>query len=191
VLGALDPAEQRAAEEHLARCPVCAAELEEFRGLTAYLDRVPADEVTAEPVTPSPELFDRVVAATRRPAHRRWIAAGVAAAGLVAVGGLWAAVRDSGEEHTATADGVHLSVVADERAGGTAMDVTIAGLPANSWCELVVVDEGGDWHDAGDWTTEGGVESYWVWSQVRPDDVAEVMLLGVDGEELVSVPFSD
>jgi hypothetical protein len=191
VLGALDPAERLEADAHLARCPDCAAELESFRGLTVLLGRVPADEVTPEPVAPSPELFGRVAAEVRRPIRRRWAAGGAAAAVLVTAGGTWAAVRDTGEVHTAAADGVRLSVVADERADGTALDVTIAGLPVNSWCELVVVDDHGKSHDAGDWTTDGDVNKYWVWSQVDPENVSEVVLLGVDGEELVSVPFTD
>ncbi len=70
VLGVLDAAERREADEHLAVCPACAAELAEFRGLTAQLDRVPAEEVSAEPVRPSPELFARVEADLRRQPYR-------------------------------------------------------------------------------------------------------------------------
>ena len=120
VLGALDPDERRGAEQHLADCPACAAELEEFRGLTALLDRVPLDEVTAEPVTPSPELFDRVAAAAGRPARRarpvprRWAVAAAAAAVLGAGGIIWAVTAGDEEPRIATAGAVRMTVVPDE-----------------------------------------------------------------------------
>ena len=191
VLGALERDERRAAERHLADCPACAAELEAFRGLTAQLDRVPAEEVTADPVTPSPELFGRVAAEVRRPARRRALAVAVAGVVLVGGGATWAAVRETGQVHTATADGVRMSVTAEEREEGSALDVTVEGLPAKVECRLVVVDEDGDRHEAGDWTTYGGEVSYRMWTEVPPDEVADVRLLGSDGDELVRVPFED
>ena len=191
VLGALDADERRQAEQHLADCPACEAELEEFRGLTAQLDRVPAEEVTPEPVTPSPELFGRVAAEVRRPRRRRALAVAAAGVVLFGVGATWAAVRESGQVHTATSDGVRMSVAAQEREEGSALDVTVAGLPAKVWCELVVIDEDGVPHEAGDWTTYGGEVSYRMWTEVPPDEVAEVRLLGSEGEEFVRVPFDD
>ena len=187
VLGALDPAERRAAEAHLARCGDCAAELEGFRGLTVQLARVPADEVAGEPVTASPELFARVSAAARRPTRRRWLATAAAAAVLVAGGAAWTASRDGGDLHTATNDGVRLSVTAAERNHGSVLDVTVAGLRAGVRCEVLVVDDSGEWHDIDDWTTYGGEVSYRLWTEVPPQDVADVVLREEDGEELVRV----
>ena len=187
VVGALDAAERRTAEEHLAGCPDCAAELAEFRGLTAQLDRVPADEVTPEPVVASPELFARVAAAARPPVRRRWLAAAAAGTLFVAGGVGWAALRDTGDVHTATNDGVRLSVTAAERNDGSVLDVTVAGLPAEVRCELFVVDDSGEWHDVDDWTTYGGEVSYRLWTEVPPPDVADVVLREKDGEELVRV----
>jgi anti-sigma factor RsiW len=184
-LGALDPAERRAADAHLAGCAECSAELEEFRGSVAALGRLPAGEVAAEPVTASPELFARVRAAVQRPARRRRLAGAAAAAVVVAVA-TWAAVRGP-DVHTAEAGGVRMSVAAEEQAGGSALDVTVAGLPAGVRCELFVVDEAGEWHDVGDWTTYGGEMSYRLASDVPPPDVADVVLRERGGAEVVRV----
>jgi hypothetical protein len=137
-------------------------------------------------VTASPELFARVRAAVQRPARRRRLAgaaAAVVAAGAVAT---WAAVRGP-DVHTAEAGGVRMSVAAEEQAGGSALDVTVAGLPADVRCELFVVDDSGDWHDVGDWTTYGGEVTYRLESDVPPPDVADVVLREKDGAELVRV----
>ncbi len=185
VLGALDPAERREAEAHLARCPDCAAEVAEFRGLPGRLARLPADEVAAGPVMAPPELFARVSAAVHRPARRRRLAVAGAAAVLVAGAAAWAATGGA-EVHTAVAGGVRMSVAAEEHADGSALDVTVAGLPAGVDCRLVVVDDAGRRHGAGRWTTYGGEVSYRVESDVPPDEVDDV-LLEADGGELVRV----
>jgi anti-sigma factor RsiW len=189
VLGALDPDERREAEEHLASCPACAAELEEFRGLTAQLDRLPVAEVTAEPVRPSPELYGRVAAAVHRP-RRRWLATAAAAAAVVVVGGVtWIAIDDDARVETATAGSVRVTVTADQRNEGTALDVTVAGLERGQHCTIVVVDEAGDRWAAGDWTVPGGRVSYNLWTRVTPDDLSQVVLLGDDGDDLITVHF--
>jgi hypothetical protein len=192
VLGALDPDERRGAEQHLADCPVCAAELEEFRGLTALLDRVPVDEVTAEPVTPSPELFDRVAAAARRPARRRWALAAAAAA-VVAVGGVaWAVTAGGAEDpRIATAGSVRMTVVPAEGTGGTALDFTVDGLDRGDYCALMVTDEGGGEHAAGEWTVPGGRVQYDVWVDVQRDSLDDIVLLGSDRTEVLRVDLAD
>ncbi len=188
VLGALEPDEQRAAERHLAGCPDCSAELAGFRGLPALLDRVPAAEAAAGPVVPSPDLYDRVAAAVRRPARRRWPAVAAVAA-VLGVGGIgWAVLQDD-EERTATAGGVRMSVTAEERTEGSRLDVTVAGLPEHATCRLVVVDDAGARHAEGEWTAYGDEVSYRVESEVPADDLADVVLLDGAGDELVRVRF--
>jgi hypothetical protein len=192
VLGALDPTERRAAEQHLGGCADCRAELAEFSGLTAQLDRIGPEDTRLEPVAPSPDLYDRVAAAAR-PQRRRpmLLAAAAAAVLLVAGGATWAAVRDTQEVRTASAGAVSMSVAADERNDGTALDVTVTGLPAGENCRLVVVDEQGERHAAGEWTTYGGEATYGMWTDVDPGAVADVVLLGTSGDELVRVDFRD
>ena len=189
VLGALEPDERRTAEEHLAGCPDCAAELAAFRGLPALLDRVPPGEAAAGPVTPPPDLYDRVAAAVRRPARRRWAGAAAAAGVLVAGGITWAVVQDGDQVRTATAGDVRMSVTAEQRTEGSRLDVTVAGLPENADCRLVVVDEAGRRHSEGEWTAYGDEVSYRVESEVPADDLADVVLLDGAGNELVRVRF--
>jgi hypothetical protein len=187
VLGALDPDEQRDAERHLADCPACAAELDEFRGLTALLDRVPLEDATAQPVTPSPELFDRVAAAAaeRRPARRRWAVPAAAAAVLAAGGITWAVTADGDEDpRIATAGSVRMTVVPAERDEGTALDVTVDGLHRGDYCALVVTKAGGGEWKAGEWTVQGGRVEYDLWTAMDRKSVDDVVLLGSSGELL-------
>jgi anti-sigma factor RsiW len=192
VLGVLDPAERRDADEHLAACPACAAELAEFRGLTAQLDRLPAEEVSAEPVRPSPELFGRVQAAVRRPARRRWAAVAASAAVLGAAGITWVAVSGDEEQlRIATAGSIRVAVLPQERNEGTALDITVDGLDRGDYCMLVVTDEGGGEHPAGEWTVPGGRVSYDIWTEVPRDSLDEVVLLGSGGVEVLRVPVGN
>jgi anti-sigma-K factor RskA len=89
VLGALDPGETAAFEQHLAGCDVCRAEVEQLQGLPALLDRA------APPIEVPPGLRERTFAAVERAAagsrRRRPLLrlAAVAAALVVAlVGGV-------------------------------------------------------------------------------------------------------
>jgi anti-sigma-K factor RskA len=65
VLGALDPGEQAAFEQHLAGCDTCRAEVEELQGLPALLDRA------APPIEVPPGLRERTFAAVERAAAGR------------------------------------------------------------------------------------------------------------------------
>ena len=65
VLGALDPGEQAAFEQHLAGCDTCRAEVEELQGLPALLDRA------APPIEVPPGLRQRTFAAVERAAGKR------------------------------------------------------------------------------------------------------------------------
>ena len=59
VLGALEPAEERAVREHLATCPEPHPEFAELGGVVPYL----AESLLAEPVEPPASLRERVLAA--------------------------------------------------------------------------------------------------------------------------------
>jgi anti-sigma factor RsiW len=191
VLGALEPAERRQVREHLADCPACAAEVAELEGLPALLDRVRPEDLQAAPVAPSPDLFDRVLAAAaaedRRVRHR-WLL--VAAAVLVLLAGgvgtaVWAG-WGSDPVHTAASGPVHMSVRALGDTAGTTLDVRVAGLPPRENCRLLVVDDGGTRHAAGEWlATYEGEASFRGWTDVTRSDLAAVVLLGTDGRVLV------
>jgi anti-sigma factor RsiW len=96
-LHALDPDDERAYEEHLARCPACRAELSELQETASAL------AYSTEAPPPPPALRDRILAEARaersnvvplRP-RRRLLAATTAVAAAAAVAaialGLWAA----------------------------------------------------------------------------------------------------
>jgi anti-sigma factor RsiW len=199
VLGALEPEDRRRFEEHLARCRACAAELAEFRLLPGLLDHVDPDDLQPVRATPSPELFARLsaVASTEqqhRPPARRW--ALVAAAVLVVLGigiGAGFAVRGgpSGPEtRTATAGPVEITLVTSAADGGSALDITVAGMRPGETCRLVAVDRDGGTHPAGEWPTSADGDGRWRgWADVDPADLAQVIVLGDGGREVVRVPL--
>ena len=197
VLGALDPADRRRMDEHVQDCPACAAELEELAALPPLLATVPLDDLTDAPVTPSPDLYDRVAAAAaaERPAQargRRWLL--IAAAVLVVVGagaGITSWALGAGEvTRTVVAGPVHMSVTMTGQGDGTALDVAVAGVPPHTNCTLVVVDRQGDRHPAGAWAaTYEGKAWFKGWSDVDRSDVKNVVLLGSQGQELARVPL--
>jgi predicted anti-sigma-YlaC factor YlaD len=195
VLGALDPGERRRFEEHLVRCPACAAELDEFRSLPALLARVRPQDVQPVSVTPSPELFARMsaAAATRRPRRSRTWAL-VAAAVLVVLGigaGVTVWATGSGEQtSTASAGPVHATVIASAADDGSILDVAVSGLRPRETCRLVVVDRDGNRYPAGEWPASDAGDGRWRgWADVDRSAVTEVVLLGDGARELVRVPL--
>jgi anti-sigma factor RsiW len=195
VLGALEPDERRQVQDHLDVCATCSAELAELQGLPALLARVRPEDLAPVAVTPSPELFARVsaVAGTRRPRRSRTWAL-VAAALLVVLGlgigvSLWQS--DSGERTaSATAGPVEVTLTATPANEGSALEVAVAGLHPRETCALVAVDRDGRSHPIGDWpTSEAGDGTWRGWADIEPRDLAEVVVLGDGGRELVRVPL--
>jgi len=96
-LDALDPADEREYEDHLARCPSCQAELSGFREAAAHLAYVP------EGPSPPPALLEKILERARQepagnvvPLRSQrafvWTSAVAAVAAVVALGvGIWAA----------------------------------------------------------------------------------------------------
>jgi len=197
-LGALDPAERADVERHLRECPSCAAEAAEFAALPPLLALVPPEDLDAEPIEPSPGLFERmaaVAAAEKRAAHRRstrgrLLIAAVAVA-VLAIGGStvwWATSGPSETAHEAVAGTVHLTVTAAASSDGTDLDVAVAGVAPGENCRLVVVDRDGVRHQAGSWTASyAGRATFRGWTTVSRDDVRDVVLIGTDGSDLVRV----
>lgn len=182
VLGALDPDERRAYEQHLAACRACREAVAELAGVPALLGQVPAEVATGVGAAggvpgsaPAPDatvvpLAALADAARRRRTRRRAVLA-VAAAGLVAVGGLGgAAVVGAGADAVVAADArtVTLTPVGGS---GVSADLTLTsarwGTRLDWWCEytadelaegvyeLVVVEADGDRSVVGTWTSTG------------------------------------
>jgi anti-sigma factor RsiW len=195
VLRALEPADRRRVEEHLHECPTCAAELAEFSALPGLLDLVGPADLSPVAVTPSPELFARVSAAAAPPRRFRGRTWALVAAAVIAVGGVGAGVAvwvsGSGEQTvTASAGAVRATVTASGVDGGSALDVSVAGMHPGETCHLVAVDRNGSRHPGGKWAASANGDGTWRgWADVDPADLTEVLLVGDDGRQLVRVPF--
>ena len=203
-LGALEPAERADVERHLRECPSCAAEAAEFAALPPLLALVRPEDLDAEPVEPSPGLFERMAAAasaehvsasavhparTRMSTGRRVLIAAVAAA-VLGVGGTtaWWVASAPETAHSAVAGAVHLTVTADQQSDGTVLDVAVAGVAPGEECRLVVVDRNGVRHQAGSWTASyAGRATFRGWTAVARPEVRDVVLIGTNGGDLVRV----
>lgn len=198
VVGALDAEERAAFDEHLRTCDRCAAEVVELAPLPALLSRVPVDELDS--ATEGRDRVESVVDAVRADisrterSRRRWqrlAAAAVVALVVGAVGVLIGGGAD-GTDDVAERSGVPLviesalrgvsgDVVADERAWGTYVHLSVEGLPERDRYEVWVVDRAGAWHHAGTWgPTDGGGARLGASSHVLIDDVDRVVVTSAD-----------
>jgi anti-sigma-K factor RskA len=139
VLGALDPGETAAFEQHLAGCDTCRAEVEELQGLPELMDRA------APPIEVPPGLRERTFAAVERAAGDRRRApllrlVAVAAALMVALlGGVVVSQLGGGgrgqviELALQAQPGVSGRATAKLRQvdGGVAVDMEVSGLAPN------------------------------------------------------------
>jgi anti-sigma-K factor RskA len=139
VLGALDPGETAAFEQHLAGCDICRAEVEELQGLPELMDRA------APPIEVPPGLRERTFAAVERAAADRRRApllrlVAVAAALMVALlGGVVVSQLGGGgrgqviELALTASPGVSGRATAELRQvdGGVAIDLEVSGLAPN------------------------------------------------------------
>lgn len=190
VLGALEPDERARVEEHLRGCRTCTEELAGFGALPALMDRVRPDDLRPVGLAPSADLFDRLSAAAappRRNRARTW--ALVAAAVLVVLGvGIGGTVRGADRDRavTAAAGAVRATVVASTVDDGSALAVTVAGMRPGEECRMVAVDTDGARHEAGTWPASAAGDGSWRgWTDVDRTDLAEVVLVGDGGRELV------
>ncbi|MGI9009247.1 MAG: anti-sigma factor family protein [Streptosporangiaceae bacterium] len=180
VVGAIEPQERAAVDEHLAQCYECREELAGLAPLPALLRRVPADEAEriaasapypAGPTSDPPagmleSLLARTAASRRTRRVRAMFTA--AAALLIAVGGA-AAIGESlapqpthqpvsAEISKASAGRVTATVRYGDRTWGTSMSVQVTGLPQWTNCKFYVRTKDGRRLLAGAWTVgpDGG-----------------------------------
>ena len=175
VVGAIDPAERTAVDEHLGQCQACRDELAGLAGLPAMLSRVPAADVERLSLAPSglPEMGEppaellnsllRRVSARRRSRMWRSVAA-VAAAAVIAAGAAAgvsqltrpAAQMAPGEVSTGANAGTGAAAVVDYSATpwhSTAMRVEVSGISPGTTCQFWVVSKNGRTY-AGTWTVQ-------------------------------------
>ncbi|HEV7203672.1 MAG TPA: zf-HC2 domain-containing protein [Jatrophihabitans sp.] len=198
VLGALDPDDRLAFEEHLAACPDCRDRVEQLRPTVALMAAVRADGFDLEPGPVPDTLLPGLLreAARERSRRRRLTAglAGLAAACLVAlVIVVWpsgSAPKPVAREMTAVRTSpVHATATLLGRKWGTQIDLHCyydEGVAVSMPYDLVVVDKANAKHDAGSWwLTPEGATDFTGGTSVRPDRIAEVQVTLPDGTPIL------
>lgn len=197
VVGAIEPYERAAVDEHLSQCYECREELAGLAPLPALLRRVPpgeAERITAEPhpaelsADPSPELLDSLLVRTaaRRRSRRVRAMFTAAAAVLIAAGGAAAVGESLAQNHpvareisSASAGGVTATVRYGQNAWGTAMSVRVTGFPQGTNCRFYVLTKDGGRTLAGAWMVgpDGGSLWYPVAARVSESRLSGFLLV--------------
>lgn len=164
VMGALDPPDRRAYEEHLPTCARCSAAVSELAGMPGLLAQVPAQQMLAprEPPEPLPDtLLPRLAGVIRAQQRRRRVWTGVIAAaaaclvtGVVLTASPWSSTPTEPEGvalamQAVTSAPVTATVHLDSVAWGTRVNLecTYQETQSDKWSvrtyKLVVVPRGG------------------------------------------------
>ena len=179
VLGALEPAEVREVEEHLAGCVDCRKELAELEEMKQFLGEAPPEAFLDGPPTDGDLLLQRTLRAARASTgsgtgatgRPRWkmAAASAAVIGAVALSGTGgvlvgrgsvdqptppAPTTVAGSRHATATDATTaaaMKTTVEPRAGWSWVNVRVTGLTAGAECELVVTDVNGKTYVAGSW----------------------------------------
>jgi hypothetical protein len=217
-LGALDSDQSAAFEEHLAECAGCAAELEQFLGISRLLSQVSLAELT--PIEePSPKvldgLLDQVATTRRRSRTRRMLALAASAAVIVGAGAIgYSTWAGSGalDGHTPAVDllvygkntratdpvtGVQSRVATEPRAWGTHAALELNNIRGPLRCKLVAVSKSGDEETMFTWKIP--TAGYGVPEQPKPftmhgatsfdlKEIKEFQVVTTTGEHIVTIP---
>ena len=206
-LGALEPAESREVDEHLATCAECRAELVELEEMREFLGEVPPEAFLDGPPEDGDLLLQRTLREVRsEPVKRRrkpWLL--VAAAVVVVAGVLGGGVligRQSVDQADAPVPGSRqvtatdaatnatMTTTVEPREKWTWIRVQITGLKPDAECVMLVTDKTGKVWTAGSWHVSdkaaregsrfgGGV-------LVPPDQVKSVEIKTVQGAHVVT-----
>lgn len=204
VLGALEPSDRRAVEQHLAGCASCRDELSRLSVLPTLLHRLSPEEAQANHGEVAQRLSRRVLqsaALERRRLRRsviRWRAAAAAAAAAAAVAGVvaWAPFEDP-------PDRIIVDVVASDAAPvegtvaayawewGTTVEVRVDGLPAAARYELWAVGLDGHRERAGTWGPTASASALVRGaSSIQRDALDRVEVTDPEGIPLFAASFS-
>jgi len=205
VLGALDPAERRALEQHLSDCRECTAELTRLTPLPGLLGRVTEQEARADLLVPSRDLLDGVIwrlADTERGLRlqvRRWRLAAIAACIVALVVAVVAVAPWDTEPDrvivaaepvatgTAAATG-EVAAIAWE--WGTTVELAAADLPRRDGYVLWAVAEDGRRERAGTWgVTASGSARVRGASSIDRADLDRVEVTDREGNLIMAFDF--
>ncbi|MEV4343803.1 zf-HC2 domain-containing protein [Actinoplanes sp. NPDC049596] len=213
----LSPEEKAAADEHLAGCDECRAEIESLREWSAQLGEIPEAMLLDGPPDDADLLLQRTLRQVRTESagrrHRRWatVTSIAAAAVLVAVGGGLVVGRQTAPEPapaaqatasvaagartgsgTDSATGARMETTVIPAAGWVRVSATVAGIPAGEKCVLEVVGKDGTPAVAGSWLVspagETGGTTLSGSALIDPADVASVRVVNTTGKQFVTVP---
>ncbi|WP_328992446.1 zf-HC2 domain-containing protein [Kribbella sp. NBC_01245] len=213
VLDALDPAETRQVDEHLATCADCRAEVAELAEMKEFLGEVPPEAFLDGPPEGGDLLLQRTLRQVRdesKPTAKpaRWMAAAAVAviAGAALAGGVLIGRQTVDPVATppvatetpvpgtrtgnGSGNGATLAASVKPRAGWVWVDVDIKGMKAGTACELRVTDAAGKSYVAGSWVispkaaAEGGKFS--GGALVPIGQVKSVEIVTLDGKTVVS-----
>ncbi|GAY12787.1 anti-sigma factor [Pseudonocardia sp. N23] len=201
LLGSLAPAERSAVDRHLATCADCRAELASLAPLPGLLGRLAPDEARNGLAAPSPELLQRtlrVVGEQRRRERRtvrRWQVL-TAAAAVAALAGLGVAVvplMTTGPAPTpmaaAAGTGATGSGVLEAKTWGTALQLTLTGLPPAGTYQAYATSHDGRTEVAASWgATPSGRATVQGATAIQRADLAEVEIRTGDGRPLLTLP---
>ncbi|HEX4654496.1 MAG TPA: zf-HC2 domain-containing protein [Mycobacteriales bacterium] len=196
VVGALDPRERADVEAHLGHCPMCRDELALLAPLPGLLSRLTIEEAVTGPPPVDDAMLERLLgslAGERRVAsHRRWLAA--AAAVVVLAGGTTAGVamfHSMNATHwqhvSASAGPIHMGVDIEPGATGTALQLSLRGVPSGERCRLVAIADDGSRDFAGSWeATYSGTAKIRSITSIPRDHLRRLVIETYDGTQLVS-----
>lgn len=204
-LGALDPADRRSVEAHLAGCATCRDELAHLSAVTPLLDRLRPEEATADLAAVRSGLVDRTRAmadgehARLRRRLRRWRGVAVAASvvALVSVGVAWDPLADPPDRVVgivvpvaADAADVRGTVAAYAWEWGSTIELRVEDLPPRTAYLVWAVAEDGTRQRAGTWgpTAEGSATVRAASAILRPR-LATVEVTDPAGTPLFAVEF--
>ncbi len=157
VLGALDPDERHAFEEHLSRCAECQDEVRTFAPIPGLLAKIE----TPEPVVVPADIEEAALRTVRaewtrlKRSRRRWrtIAIAAATAAVLALGGMLSGMRPTAGTKLVFAQGSLASgeIVVEQRPWGTEVVLELEGLPPAESYTAWAVDAAGKWYPVAAW----------------------------------------
>lgn len=178
--------------------------LEDVEPIQAAALGIHSDGSDGLALIPPDDLFERFAArargaATDEPGSRhqqrsrltRFRALTAAAAAVIVIGGgvgIGVAVSGGHSSGINVSQGtVDMQVHLASQANGTSMQIEVAGLPEDEHCRLIAIGKDGTHDLAGQWNaTYAGKAKFWGSTSIPKADLARLVLLGTNGQTLVS-----